>query len=261
MRPNPEYSEAIRLIASEAAREPAWHTYARYCRERERGLRKRALRTLENFVGTAEWWPFGARLSFAAWLCAHLERPGWARFDLTPHPLATRILRPTLVEWTTRDPAAPLPHRWLGMFFGYDYYQGPRAGLAEPPGDRKQHLRRAIELDPTEQPARVQLAELLMGDLEYDAHHLPEYYIGEAEHDGGVAKEAAHLIEGLTDPIDRVRLRAEFAAARQLLEDWLAFSRESEADFEEWCRLRGRQYVWTKHYYYGGGHSDSTDQD
>lgn len=248
----------MRLIASEAEREPAWHAYAHYCRERERGLRKQALQNLETFVGTAERWPFESRLSFVAWLCAHLERPGWARFDLTPHPLANRILRPTLVEWTSRDPRSPLPHRWLGMFFGYSYLD-IRAGRVVPPASVEHHLRRAIELDPTEQPARVRLAELLIGGLEYDAHHLPEYYIGQAENDVGVAEEAAHLIEGITDPDVRGRLRGELAAAQQLLEDWLTFSQEPETDFDEWCRLRGRQYVWTKHYYYGSGHIDSLD--
>jgi len=163
----------MRLIASEAEQEPAWQAYAHYCRERERGLRKQALRSLGAFVATAEWWPFEAGLSFVALLCAHLERPGWARFDLTPHPLTNRILRPTLEEWTTHDPQAPLPHRWLGMFFGYSY-SGVRAGLVEPPDSVEQHLRRAIELDPTEQPARVRPAERLIGGLEYDAHHLPE---------------------------------------------------------------------------------------
>jgi hypothetical protein len=74
-----------------------------------------------------------------------------------------------------------------------------------------------------------------------------------------VAEEAAHLIEGITDPDDRDRLRGELAAAQQLLEDWLAFSLEPGTDFDEWCRLRGRHNVWTKHYYYGGGHFDSLD--
>jgi len=54
MRPNREYSEAMRLVASDAEREPAWHTYARYCRERGRGLRKQSLRHLETFVAEAE---------------------------------------------------------------------------------------------------------------------------------------------------------------------------------------------------------------
>jgi hypothetical protein len=258
MRPNTEYSEATRLVASDAEREPAWYTYARYCRERGLGLRKQALGNLETFVAAAERWPFEARLSFVAWLCAHLERPGWARFDLTPHPLTNRLLGPTLLEWTARDPRAPLPHRWLGMFFGYGH-PGIRAALVEPPGSVEHHLRRAIELAPTEQPARVRLAELLIGGLEYAAHHLPEYYIGEAENDVGVAEEAAHLIEAITDPGDRARLCGELAAARQLLEDWLAFGQERGTDFDGWCRLRGRRYTWRKHYHYGGGHFDTLD--
>ena len=254
MRPNPEYSEAMRLVASDAEREPGWHTYARYCRERERGLRKQSLRHLETFVAEAEQWPFGARHCFVAWLCVHLERPGWMRFDLTPYPLTNRLLKPTLVEWTTRDPRASLPHRWLGIICSY---LGTRAGLMEPPESVEHHLGRAIELDPTEQPARVRLAELLIGGLEYDAHHLPEAYIGEAENGVREGEEAARLIEGITDPRDWARLTGKLAAARQLLEDWLAFSQESGTDFDEWCRLRGRKYTWRKHYYYGGGHFDN----
>lgn len=256
MRPNLEYSEAMRLVASGAEREPAWHTYARYCRERGRGLRKQSLRHLEAFVAEAEQWPFGARLSFVAWLCVHLERPGWMRFDLTPYPLTNRLLRPTLVEWANRDPRASLPHRWLGIICSY---LGIRAGLMEPPDSVEHHLGRAIELDPTEQPARLRLAELLIGGLEYDAHHLPEAYIGEAENDVREAEEAARLIEGITDPREGARLSGELAAARQLLEDWLAFSQEYGTDFDEWCRLRGRKYTWRKHYYYGGGHFDNLD--
>jgi hypothetical protein len=53
VRPDTEYSEAMRLVASDAEREPAWYSYARYCRERERGLRKQALRHLETFVAGA----------------------------------------------------------------------------------------------------------------------------------------------------------------------------------------------------------------
>ena len=175
---------------------------------------------------------------------------------MTPYPLTNRLLRPTLVEWTTRDPRASLPHRWLGIICNY---LGIRAGLIEPPESVEHHLGRVIELDPTEQPARVRLAELLIGGLEYAAHHLPEAYTGEAENDLREGEEAARLIEGITDPRDRARLSGELAAAQQLLEDWLAFSRGPGADFEEWCRLRGRQYVWTKHYYYGGGHFDGLD--
>ena len=56
-----------------------------------------------------------------------------------------------------------------------------------------------------------------------------------------------YLIEGITDPCGWDRLSGELAAARQLLEDWLAFSRERGSDFDEWCRLRGCRYTWRKH--------------
>ena len=41
------------------------------------------------------------------------------------------------------------------------------------------------------------------------------------------------------------------AGARQLLEDWIEFERQGGADFDEWCRLRGRSYRWWTHYYDG----------
>jgi hypothetical protein len=45
-------------------------------------------------------------------------------------------------------------------------------------------------------------------------------------------------------------MQAELAAARQLVEDWIAFNAEGGADFDEWCRVRGRAYAWQRHYFY-----------
>ena len=92
-----------------------------------------------------------------------------------------------------------------------------------------------------------------------DAHHLPEYYIGEAENDVREAEEAACLIEGITYLRDWASLSGDLAAARQLLEDWLAFSQERGTGFDKWCRLRERQYTWRNHYYYSGGRFDNSD--
>jgi hypothetical protein len=111
--------------------------------------------------------------------------------------------------------------------------------------------RRAIELDPADQPARVRLVELLIGGLDYDAHHLPDYYIGDAAADLRDADDASALIEGVSDAEVRARLREELAAARPLLEDWLAFQAERGTDFDAWCKRRGRAYTWRRHYYYG----------
>jgi hypothetical protein len=229
--------------AAGAERVPAWEGYARYCRFRERGLRREALRSLDEFLRAAERWTFEERREFAGWLSRPLEARETPYDDLTPHPLIARLLRPTLLEWAEREPGAALPHRWLGMFFsGYPHAM---TGLSS-----QEHLRRAVELDPREQPSRIRLIHHQLGYLEYAVHHLPDYYIGDPEEDLAFTAEVARLIEGVADPRTRSDLRAELGVGRQLVEDWIAFRGEGGADFDEWCRVRGRTYEWQRHYFY-----------
>lgn len=243
MRGSGTYSRAMLKAAAGAERVPAWEGYGCYCRLRERGLRQEALRSLDGLMRAAEQWTFEERREFAAWLSRLLEARETPYDDLTPHPLIARLLRPTLLEWAERDAGAPLPHRWLGMFFsGYPH---ATSGLGS-----REHLRRAIELDPREQPARIRLIHHELGYLDYAVHHLPAGYIGDPEADLAFTEEVARLIEGVADPRTASELRAELAAARQLTGDWIAFREGGGADFDEWCRVRGRTYGWQWHYYY-----------
>jgi hypothetical protein len=243
MRGDGMYSRAMLTVAAGAERVPSWAGYARYCRLREQGLRRAALRSLEDFLRAAERWSFEERREFAVWISQVLEERETPYYDLTPHPLVARLLRPALLEWCERDPGAALPHRWLGMFFS----RYPHAKTGE---SSQEHLRRAIELDPGEQAARVRLIHHELGHLELAVHHLPDYYIGDPEEDLAFTTEVARLIEGVADARARGELRAEFAAARQLVEDWIAFHAEGGADFDGWCRVRGRAYQWQRHYFY-----------
>jgi hypothetical protein len=250
MRAEPEYVQAMLAAADAAERRPAWAEYAHYCRNRERGLRRQALASLNQFISGAESWPFDQRREFAAWLSSLLETPGWERYDLTPYPLVTRLLIPTLHQWLELDPTTPLPHRWLGMFFSNHAYHVVVAGLGPMPQNAAEYLRRALELDANEQPARVRLARLLIGWLNYDAHHLPDFYIGDPADDVATVQEAARLIEGISASSVREQMSAELQLIRQRLDDWIAFCSERGTDFAEWCRLRGRAYRWCRAYYY-----------
>ncbi|HLL81549.1 MAG TPA: hypothetical protein VK420_02815 [Longimicrobium sp.] len=243
MRGDSTYSRVMLHAAAGAGRMPAWEGYARYCRLRDQGLRREAFRSLDDFLHAAERWAFEERREFAAWLSELLAPRESRHDDLTPHPLIARLLRPTLLEWVEREPGAVLPHRWLGIFFsGYPHAQD---GLSS-----QEHLRRAIELDPGEQPARIRLIHDQLAYLEYAMHHLPDYFIGDPEEDQAFTGEVARLIERVADPRTRSELQAELASARQLVEDWIAFRDEGGADFDEWCRVRGRTYEWQRHYFY-----------
>jgi len=242
MRGGGTYSRAM-LAAAGAEEVAAWEGYARYCRLREQGLRRAALHALDDFLCAAERWPFEGRREFAVWISGVLEERETPYDDLTPHPLIARLLRPALLEWSEREPGAALPHRWLGLFFSEYPHAQTGAGSHE-------HLRRAIELDPGEQPARVRLIHHGLGYLDFAVHHLPASYIGDPEEDLAFTAEVAGLIEGVADPRTRNELGAELAAARQLVEDWIAFRAEGAPDFDEWCRVRGRAYEWQRHYFY-----------
>lgn len=209
------------------------------------GAAAEALRCLDDFLRAAERWTFEERREFAAWLSSVLETCGWRSHDLIPHPLIARLLRPTLLEWAERDTGAVLPHRWLGMFFSF--HPHAETGLSS-----QEHLRRAVELDPEEQPARIRLIHYDLGYLEYAVHHLPDYYIGDPGEDLAFTTDVARLIDGVADSRTQSELRAELAAAWQLIEDWIAFCDEGGADFDEWCRARRRAYGWQRHYFYPG---------
>lgn len=245
MRGEDGYSQVMLNAAADAEGVPAWEGYARYCRLRERGLRGDALRYLGEFLRAAEKWTFEERREFAVWLSRMLEARENRYDDLTPHPLIAKLLRPTLLEWAEREPGDVLPHRWLGMFFsGYPH---AKSGWSS-----REHLRRAIELDPAEQPARIRLIHHQLGSLDFAVHHLPDYYIGDPGEDLAFTTGVAGLIEGVADPGTRSELRAELEGIRQLVEDWVAFHEEGGGDFDEWCRVRGRAYGWQRHYFYPG---------
>ena len=85
MRGDGTYSRPMLQTAADAERVPAWEGYARYCRFREQGLRREALRCLDEFLGAAERWGFEERQQFAAWLAGLLEARESQYNDLTPH--------------------------------------------------------------------------------------------------------------------------------------------------------------------------------
>lgn len=144
-------NEVLRVLAAEAERHPAWELYAAYCRDRLRGLRKQALSRLDEFLQQAQNWPFPERREFVDWLCSKLEKHGPLLTAPLPRPLLHSLIRPTLSEWAEADPDDPRPHRWQGIFRVDD--------------DAIGHLRHAIAVDPTEQLARIRLAQLLISRL------------------------------------------------------------------------------------------------
>lgn len=119
---------------------------------------------------------------------------------LVPHPLHVRVVEPTLPEWTEVEPGCSEPHRWLG---GYE------------------HLKRAIELAPDDEPARRKLVVLILGRVGFASYELPVGYLGAAHEDLAALSEAEVLLQGLSSDDDRRQLAAEIAEERRLIQEYL----------------------------------------
>jgi hypothetical protein len=85
---------------------------------------------------------------------------------------------PTLDQWRAEEPQNSIPLRWLGVLFTSPGHLAVRSGLRPPDEQGESFLRRAIDADPMDQIARIQLIECRIGTLDFHAHHLPEAYLG-----------------------------------------------------------------------------------
>ncbi len=227
------YEENLATLAVGAGRVESWSDYGTYCELRAAGLRSWALKELDAFLRKTDLWPFEGRQSFVLWLCERMSAGADPRSGALPYPLFSRLLRPTLMEWSQVEPKNPRPHRWLGMFLRY----GSPTEADEILGEIS--LRRAIALDPDEHPARVWPARDLLSRLSHSTHDLPEVYLGDPIVDLTRAAEVDRLAGAVRDEQERQALREEVDRYRQLAANWTAFLADGGQDFERWCVERG----------------------
>lgn len=192
------YFRDLHEASIEAAAE-GWSMYAEYCSEQEKGLRSRAFAALKQFIRITLDAPLSERQRFVSWLLAFAnERDG--RDQLIPYPLKKSLIEPTLLNWLAAEPNNSVPHRWLG--------------------DRE-HLERALELDPSDQIARKNLIILLLSWLNYATHELPRGYLGSVPDDLKTLDRVEALLAGLSDESLRSSYAHEVAEERSAIANYL----------------------------------------
>jgi hypothetical protein len=188
------------VLASQARVEATWQGFANYLKQHGKGTRKSALVTLKSFIDEAVVWQFDARLSFTLWLLGEMNA------DAIVQPLKMRLLIPTLKEWQDREPLKAEAHLWLGLL----HCDNPIV-----------HLQRAIELNSQCQKARERLCSWIIGDISYNQHELPAFYIHDPKVDLLDLAEAEALCIGYEGADWAIGLLPEIFEQRQLAEDWL----------------------------------------
>jgi hypothetical protein len=195
-----DYFELLKRAAVDAVCQSAkWQDDADFCLEYERGLRRQAFLILERFILRMEREPFLEKRRFVSWLMNTAEGQQGSHM-LIPHPLAVRIVEPTLLEWAEVETSSSEPHRWIG-------------GL--------EHLERAIELDPTDHIAIKKLVIVYLSGIDYATHELPYGYLGSTSEDLATLSKAEALLPQLVNEEDRATYAVDIAEHRYAIYEYL----------------------------------------
>lgn len=199
-------------MIADAACSPLWQGYVDYCRQGERGLRSDALAKLESFIVEMEQASFEERQRFVSWLMLRVSTKGRA-YPLCPYPLNSRIVKPTLHEWTVVEPYCSEPHRWLG---GYE------------------HLKIASNLDPTDLTTRRMLIGAILNRISMNTHEIPSGYgyMGVPNEGFADLDEAETLANALPTSEERNKAAKRIDAERFLIRQYVSRLQEKPIEPE-----------------------------
>ncbi|RYZ55477.1 MAG: hypothetical protein EOO14_13215, partial [Chitinophagaceae bacterium] len=199
-----DQNKALLAVAQAAGQNPDWEAYAAFCFAREKGLRKEAFSYLETFLQQTAKWRQAQKIAFVTFLFPLVETIEAADQGPLPHPLSERLVKPTLEAWCQDEKTDSRPFRWYGTCFR-----------------SVEHLVKAIELDPADDRAGLQLITGWRDALYYSLHHLPEGYIGDPAEDLRLADAIQSHIDQLRDSALRQTWSDNLAADRSLIQNYI----------------------------------------
>jgi hypothetical protein len=229
-------NKALLVVGKSAAENKEWTKYAQYCFDREKGLRKEAFGKLSEFLKETENWTEEEKITFVKFLLPFCEDIPDADYGPLPQPLSEKLIKPTLEKWCETELNDSNPFRWYGRYYG-----------------NKEHLIKALELNPHDDRARHVLLEWGTGHLYYSVHHLPEGYIGDLCEDLGLIEELKMHIIQLTDAKLKEFWTQELEEYAELIRNYAEWKKLGHSNLEAWGEKNHKivSYRIQRVYYYG----------
>lgn len=181
--------DKLASLKERLAKIPELSDYVAYTELLTKGLRKEALKHIEDLLSTLRALPKERQRVLASLLCRETENETGHR--LLPDPLRRRFIIPVIDDWKSAEPSNPEPFRWTGIL---------------------NDLIRAVELDSSCDHTRRRLILRILGYVGCRPHELPSSYLGAIEDDYDLLRIAAREALSLRDE----KLRAGYL---RLIED------------------------------------------
>ena len=169
--------ENLQALISEMENRQNFECYISYLALLDKGLRKEALKEIEDFLSLSCALDTQKRRDMTSFLY-RVGASGNLGHTVVPYPVIRRFLDPTIQDWLKEEPNNPEPLRWTG---------------------NKEDLQRSIELDPSCDETRQRLAWEIINSVRYDTHELPRFYIGDPLLDLHDLKQAKEIVSPITD--------------------------------------------------------------
>jgi hypothetical protein len=217
--------EGMRFVGERYAQTENFELFGKYCLQKEQGLKKQAIASINAFVANLREKPVGRQREIAVELSA-LSFYNPKIHQLIAHPLREYI-HSVLVGWVSDEPLDPTPHKWLGhMARDVSSYE------------------RALALDPEDEVCLGQVAEACLRHIDYQTHHLSEsLFIGELSDAKSSLHKAQILVTKLEEGELRQNLQHDLDYYSTLLRCWEEYSTSNAPEgFPEWCVSRGYRF-------------------
>ncbi|MDD9899917.1 MAG: hypothetical protein OXT65_02950 [Alphaproteobacteria bacterium] len=230
---NKDNFEGLKDIAENYSSQQEFLLFSRYCHFKERGLKKEALKNIEQYVSELKNKPKLQQNGIAEELCELAFFNGHVH-QLIPFPLQT-TLHEILKQWVIDEPSNPKAYRWLGYISGnIEFYKT------------------ALELDPNDEISITRLINQHLGDLDYQTHHLCEaLFIGNIEDAKISILECEKLIKRLTDKTVMTSYTEEVESYKDLIGTWQEYKALDVKDsFPDYCQSRDKNFEFYSIVYY-----------
>lgn len=225
---------ALLTVGNSALKNSKWKDYANYCFDREKGLRKNALKYLEIFLKSTENWTFEDKVDFIKFLFPFFENVEDADYGGFPQPLSEKLIKPTLMSWCNIEQIDNNPFRWFGRYYGSE-----------------EHLFKALELNPADDLARQVLIKRWAYNIYYSIHHLPEYYIGNPFDDIELGEKVKNQIQQLTNSELKEYWTNYLEEDLEFVRNYIEWKVSQHSNFEKWGQENNKKtdYGITTYYY------------
>lgn len=175
MRTNSPYTnELIKITGKE------YPLFAEYCYYLNEGLRKDALKSLDEFLKITLDWDYLTKVAFCKTIFCTSSNANNDINQVLTTQLKDNLIKPSLLEMMDKEPDNYLSFKWYGQYFQDISY-----------------LKHAYELASSDNSLKLMLLNELEHAIWLSTHHLPEQYIGNIDEDECNLKLAFSIMDSL----------------------------------------------------------------